>query len=50
VVVRNELRSGLLVRAHQLSLPGYGLYLVSMTDSPRAPVIEAFSTRMRAIN
>jgi LysR family transcriptional regulator, glycine cleavage system transcriptional activator len=50
VVVRNELRSGLLVRAHQLSLPGYGFYLVSMTDSPRAPVIEAFSTWMRAVN
>jgi LysR family glycine cleavage system transcriptional activator len=50
VVVRNELRSGLLVKAHPLSLPGYGFYLVSMAHSPRAAVIEAFSTWMRAIS
>ena len=50
VVVSNELRSGLLVKAHPLSLPGYGFYLVSMAHSPRAPVIEAFSTWMRAIS
>jgi DNA-binding transcriptional LysR family regulator len=30
VVVSNELRSGLLVKTHPLSLPGYGFYLVSM--------------------
>jgi LysR family glycine cleavage system transcriptional activator len=50
VIVSNELRSGLLVKAHPLSLPGYGFYLVSMAHSPRAPVIEAFSTWMRAIS
>jgi LysR family transcriptional regulator, glycine cleavage system transcriptional activator len=50
VVVSNELRSGLLVQAHPLSLPGYGFYLVSMPHSPQAPVIEAFSTWMRAIS
>jgi LysR family glycine cleavage system transcriptional activator len=50
VVVSNELRSGLLVKAHPLSLPGYGFYLVSMAYHPRAPVIEAFSTWMRAIS
>ena len=50
VVVSNELRSGLLVKAHPLSLPGYGIYLVSMVHSPRAPVIEAFSTWMRSIS
>jgi LysR family transcriptional regulator, glycine cleavage system transcriptional activator len=49
VVVSNELRSGLLVKAHPLSLPGYGFYLVSMPHHPRAPVIEAFSAWMRAI-
>jgi LysR family glycine cleavage system transcriptional activator len=49
-VVSNELRSGLLVKAHPLSLPGYGIYLVSMAHSPRAPVIEVFSTWMRAIS
>jgi len=50
VIVSNELRSGLLVKAHPLSLPGYGFYLVSMAHSPQAPVIEAFSTWMRAIS
>lgn len=49
VVVSNELRSGQLVKAHALALPGYGFYLVSMLNSPRAPVIEAFSTWMRAV-
>jgi LysR family glycine cleavage system transcriptional activator len=50
VVVSNELRNGLLAQAHPLTLPGYGFYLVSMPHSPRAPVIEAFSTWMRAIS
>jgi len=50
VVVGNELRSGQLVKAHPLALPGYGFYLVSMPHSPQAPVIEAFSTWMRAIS
>lgn len=49
VVVGNELRAGRLVKAHPLSLPGYGFYLVSMPQSPRAAVIEAFSTWMRAV-
>jgi len=50
VVVSNELRRGLLVKAHPLALPGYGFYLVSMPHSPQAPVIETFSTWMRAIS
>jgi LysR family transcriptional regulator, glycine cleavage system transcriptional activator len=50
VVVSNELRSGQLVKAHPLALPGYGFYLVSMPHSPQAPVIETFSTWMRAIS
>jgi LysR family glycine cleavage system transcriptional activator len=50
VVVSNELRSGQLVKAHPLALPGYGFYLVSMPHSPQARVIEAFSTWMRAIS
>jgi LysR family glycine cleavage system transcriptional activator len=49
VVVSNELRNGLLVKAHPLALPGYGFYLVAMPHSPQAPVIEAFSRWMRAI-
>lgn len=50
VVVSNELRSGQLVKAHPLALPGYGFYLVSMPHSPQAPAIEAFSTWMRSIS
>lgn len=50
VVVSNELRSGQLLMAHPLALPGYGLYLVSMPDSSQAPVVEVFSTWMRAIS
>jgi len=50
VVIGNELRSGLLVKAHPLSLPGYGFYLVSMAHHPRAPGIEAFSTWMRTLS
>ena len=49
VVVGNELKSGTLVKAHPLSLPGFGFYLVSMAHSPRAPAIETFSNWMRAI-
>ena len=49
VVVGNELSSGLLVKAHPLSLPGYGYYLVSMARSPRAAAIEAFSAWVRAL-
>jgi LysR family glycine cleavage system transcriptional activator len=50
VVVGNELKSGLLVKAHPLALPGYGFYLVSMPHHPRAPAIDAFSTWLRAIS
>lgn len=50
IVVSNELKSGLLVKAHPLSLPGYGFYLVSMPQHPRAPVIEAFSAWMRGVS
>jgi LysR family glycine cleavage system transcriptional activator len=50
VVVSNELRNGLLVKAHPLGLPGYGFYLVAMANGPLAPVIEAFSRWMRAIS
>jgi LysR family glycine cleavage system transcriptional activator len=48
VVVGNELRSGQLVKAHPLSLPGFGFYLLSMPHSPRAPAIEAFSAWLNA--
>ena len=49
VVVGNELRNGLLVKAHPLTLPGYGFYLVSMAHGPRAAEVETFSAWLNAI-
>jgi LysR family transcriptional regulator, glycine cleavage system transcriptional activator len=48
VVVSRELESGALVKAHALSLPGYGFYLVSVPNHPQQPNIDAFSTWMRS--
>jgi LysR family transcriptional regulator, glycine cleavage system transcriptional activator len=48
VVVSRELRSGALVKAHDLSLPGYGFYLVYVPDHPQQPIIEAFSAWIRS--
>ncbi len=48
VVVSRELNSGALVKAHALSLPGYGFYLVSVPSHPQRPNIEAFSAWMRS--
>jgi len=49
VVVSRELNSGALVKAHPLSLPGYGFYVVSMPLSARAATIESFSAWMRSV-
>lgn len=49
VVVSLELASGVLVRAHDLSLPGYGFYLVHLPDHPRLNIIAAFLAWMRAV-
>jgi LysR family transcriptional regulator, glycine cleavage system transcriptional activator len=49
VVVSRELKSGALVKAHDLSLPGYGFYLVHVPNHPRQPHIEAFSAWMRSV-
>lgn len=49
VVVSRELKSGALVKAHALSLPGYGFYLVSVPNHPQRPNIEAFSAWMRSV-
>jgi LysR family transcriptional regulator, glycine cleavage system transcriptional activator len=49
VVVRYELESGRLVKAHNLSLPGYGYYLVHMPHHPRLTTITAFSSWMRSV-
>jgi LysR family glycine cleavage system transcriptional activator len=47
VVVSHELKSGALVKAHSLSLPGYGFYLVSMLHHPRQAMIDAFLSWIR---
>jgi LysR family glycine cleavage system transcriptional activator len=44
VVVGHELKSGTLVQAHPLSLPGYGFYLVALPQNVRQVDIEAFAT------
>lgn len=45
VVVSEELKSGALVKAHELSLPGYRLYLVHVPRHPVLPVLAAFGVR-----
>jgi LysR family transcriptional regulator, glycine cleavage system transcriptional activator len=49
VVVSRELTSGALVKAHDLSLPGYGFYLVYVPNQPQQANIEAFSAWMRSM-
>jgi LysR family glycine cleavage system transcriptional activator len=46
VVVSHELESGTLVQAHPLSLPGYGFYVVALSQNLRRADIEAFATWM----
>jgi LysR family glycine cleavage system transcriptional activator len=47
IVVSRELKSGTLVKAHDLSLPGYGFYVVHVPNHPEQPSIEAFSAWLR---
>lgn len=49
VVLSHELKSGALIKAHGLSLPGYGFYLVYVPDHPQQSKIGAFSAWMRSI-
>jgi LysR family glycine cleavage system transcriptional activator len=49
VVVGRELRSGVLVKVHDLSLPGYGFYVVHVPNHPEQPNIEAFSAWLRSV-
>lgn len=46
VVVSHELKSGTLVQAHPLSLPGYGFYVVALSQHVRRADVEAFATWM----
>jgi LysR family glycine cleavage system transcriptional activator len=49
IVVSHELKSGALVRAHSLSLPGYGFYLAYVPNHPQQPNIEAFAAWTRSV-
>ena len=49
IVVGRELDNGTLVKAHPLSLPGYGFYVVSLPHSPRTAAIKSFSAWMRSV-
>lgn len=48
VVVGNELSVGTLIKAHPLSLPGYGFYLVATAGHPRQASIDAFAGWIRS--
>lgn len=49
IVVGRELKSGVLVKAHDLSLPGYGFYVVHVPHHPEQLSIEAFSAWLRGV-
>jgi LysR family transcriptional regulator, glycine cleavage system transcriptional activator len=49
VLVAPELAAGALVKAFDLSLPGYRFYLVRTPGHPREKTIEAFSTWLRSV-
>lgn len=49
VLVKRELDSGTLVRAADLTLPGYRYYLISASDHPRQSIIDAFSSWLRSV-
>ena len=49
VVLRRELASGSLVKAHDLPLPGFGYYLVHLPDHPRLASILAFAAWTRSV-
>ncbi len=50
IVVGRELKSGVLVKAHDLSLPGYGFYVVHVPNHPEQLSIEAFSAWLRSVS
>ncbi len=49
ILLGPELESGTLIKAHDLSLPGYGYYLVHMPEHARLPAIAAFCACMRSL-
>ena len=49
VLVAQELAAGTLIKAFDLKLPGYGLYLVHMPDHPRQRTIAPFSAWLQSV-
>ena len=49
VLVASELASGKLVKAFDLSLPGYDFYVVRRHGHPREKIIRVFSTWLRSV-
>jgi LysR family transcriptional regulator, glycine cleavage system transcriptional activator len=49
VLVAPELAAGTLVKAFQLSLPGYGFHVVRRSSHPRERTIRAFSEWLRSV-
>jgi LysR family glycine cleavage system transcriptional activator len=50
VVISRELESGALIKVHNLSLPGYGFYVVYMPHHPEETTIRTFLGWMRSID
>ena len=48
-LVAQELASGMLAKAFELSLRGYGFYMVRRTGHPREKIIRAFSTWAQSV-
>jgi LysR family transcriptional regulator, glycine cleavage system transcriptional activator len=49
VLAAPELQARTLVKAFDVSLPGYQFYLVHRPKHPREKIIEAFSTWLRSV-
>ena len=49
VLVASELAFGTLVKAFDLSLPGYRFYVVRRYGHPREKIIRAFSAWLRSV-
>jgi LysR family glycine cleavage system transcriptional activator len=49
VLVAAELSSGALVKAFNLSLPGYHFYIVRRHGHPREKIIQVFSAWLRSV-
>jgi LysR family transcriptional regulator, glycine cleavage system transcriptional activator len=49
VYISHELKQGSLVKAFDLSLPGFGYYLTYLLNHPRQPDIQAFISWVRSV-